>query len=133
MSSRAALGLAGGPPYTGSTGRSTLQYPAALINYHTPIGSDVREGLLRPARPLHLNGRGCFCSEPEGQRQVALRTVAGPAADHLPLLSGTHDCADAVAIRLTANQSHADPVIAVAAVVSIEVCGSVIGRNEKIE
>src|SRR5258708_7699099 len=98
---------------------SALPDSLGLVDHDAPIRGHVREVLLRAARPFHLNRRGAVRAQAERQRQIALRAVARPAPHHRPLLAHTHDRADSIAIGLGAYQPHAQPVIAIAAIVAI--------------
>src|ERR1035438_1944550 len=101
------------------------------------VGGHIGELLAGAAGPLHFQRHGGSLTEPEGERQVAGRSVAGTAAHHIPLLPRpalyAHHGADTVAIRFRPGQAHVQPVVAVAAIVAIQVRGTVIGGNQNIE
>src|SRR5579885_1694729 len=91
-----------------------------------------------PARPLDFNGiRGRIRPEPERQREIACGAVARSAVDHLPLLSlragDAYHGADSIAIAPGAHQANLQPVVAIAAVVSVKHRGSVVVVDRDIE
>src|SRR5579872_3096120 len=112
----------GGPPVHRGARRSALpQNPAVFVDVQPLIGRHTRKSLLRPARPFHLDRRRGVGAQPERERQIALRTVARPAAYHVPLPAlrafHPHHRPDAVAVRLRPRQPHAQPVVAIPAVI----------------
>ena len=72
----------------------------------------------------------------ENGGEFALRAVTGAALDCVCLCSQCGDyadlCTDAVSVTRLTDELNLDPRLAVATVVSEEVCGSVGGRNEQI-
>src|SRR5206468_10841151 len=68
--------------------RRALRYSLSLFDRHELIRGDIGDVILRTARPLDVDRADrLITAEPEGQRKIALRQVARPAADHAPLLS----------------------------------------------
>src|SRR5262249_23756916 len=76
-------------------------------------------------------------AQAEGQRQIALRRIARPAADRVALLAACAlhpDCGpDAVAIGFAADGAYTDPVVAIAAIVAIEVRRALVGSHEQVQ
>src|SRR5471030_386038 len=117
--------------------RGPPRNPAPLVDRQKLVGRYVPNLLFAPAGPFHLDGRSVVFAKPESQGQVALRTVARSAANGVPLLAPgalhAHHGPDTVAIRLGPGQSHAQQVVAVAAVIAEQVSRSVVGGNQKIQ
>ena len=79
----------------------------------------------------------CRAAEAERQRQLALREIAGAGLDHLPRRGArgaghARERADGVAVRLRADEFHAQPVVALAAVVAQQPRRAVVGGDEQI-
>src|ERR1039458_6086203 len=130
---RSASTAPSSPGRVGSRARGHLlswNDAASLVYGEELVGGYVRKLLTGATGPLHFNRHGGRFPQPEGQRQVARRTVAGAAPHHIPLLArrtlDTHHGADAVAIRLRPGEAHVQPVVAVAAIVAKQVRGAVI-------
>src|ERR1035438_4957414 len=134
-----ASGLPIGRTHTDSVPSISLpwQDAAGFVYGEELVGGHIGKLLTGAGGPLHFNRCGGRFPQPEGQRQVARRTVAGAGAHHIPLLARrtlyAHHGADAVAIRLRTGEPHVQPVVAVAAVIAKQVCGAVIGGNQDVE
>src|ERR1035438_5315652 len=71
------------------------------------------------------------------QGQIALRAIAGPAADHMPLFArralDPHYCADCAAVPFSSSQTHIKPVVLIAAIVAEQVCGAVVSTDDHVQ
>src|SRR2546425_8622478 len=97
-----------------------------------------RQGLPLTARPEDLGrDRSCVTREPEGQRKLALREVAGAALHPLHPAAGLgldhRPRADPIAGARPAEQRHPQHVVAVAAVVPEEDGGAAIAGGDDVE
>src|SRR5580658_7209915 len=101
---------------------------ADLINGQELIGGDAANRLLEPAGPLDFDGCRGILPQPKCRRVVALGTIAGPAVHCIGLLAGDalepDHAADTVAIALGPRQPDTEPVIAIAAVIPVQISGS---------
>src|SRR3954454_6953598 len=126
------------PRSLGARRALAAQDAAEFVDREELTRGDVRQLLDRATGPLDFDGSGDgLGAQAEGESQVALRAVAGAAADAVPLLArlafDADDGADAVAIRLRAHGADGEPVIAIAAVIAEKVGGAVVGGDEQVE
>ena len=82
-------------------------------------------------------GHARIVPKPKRQRQLALRRVARPAVDRLCLgarrARQTHHRAQTALVRGRPNRTHAQPLVAIAAVIAEERRSAVERRHHEIE
>src|ERR1017187_3228893 len=118
--------------------RLSRHNPLILVDDDSLVRGHASEVLSRTAGPLHIYGRDRrIAAQAERQRQFALRAVTRSAADHVPLLAGraldAHHGTYAVAVRPDPAQPHAQPVVAIAAVVAEKIGGAVVGGDQNVQ
>ena len=89
------------------------------------VGLYRGQAFALPVGPLDFYGNGCFLTEAEYPREVALGTVTPPARHTLGLLADRDQRAD--------GRPNAKPVIRVAAVVAIEFGRAAVRSYQNVE